>query len=332
MNSKNTKKYLSKLLILLLTLTFAAPNVVLAEVTRKKLSGIDNIGDFILGPGKTEIFVNPGETVTRTINVTSRVDKRTNFNIGVEDFVGSNDPSQPVVLLGDSESPYSLKNFIKPEVDSFSLDFAERVEIPITISIPADAEPRGYYGAVLISNAPDKVIDPETGQEIEGTTKVISRVGSLFLLRVNGEVEEKGSLVDFKLMGDKKLFYPRKPEGFEIVFENEGNVHLVPYGEISITNLLGKEVARLPADAYFVLPDSTRTRQVLWNDSFFGIGRYKASLSFYKGYGSENNLEEGLVTFWIFPWKIVISVFVTLFVLITIIYYIISRFELKRKN
>src|SRR5665811_1832856 len=78
----------------------------------------------------------------------------------------------------------------------------------------------------------------------------------------------RDSSEDFKLIGPEKIFYNEKPDGFEIAFKNTGNVHLVPYGTITIKNMFGKVIQTLPVDAYFVLPDSTRYREIMWTKDF----------------------------------------------------------------
>ena len=300
-----------------------------AEAYTKTKTNIPPSNDFVVEPGKTEIFLNPGESVIKNITVTNRVDKTVKFKLSTEDMTGTDNPLSPIKLLGDETGPYSLKNFIEPEINEFSLDLGEKITIPVKISIPSDAEPRGYYGALIVSNEPD-VIEQDKTNSAEGQTRLISRIGSLFLLRINGEGKESGNLEDFRIIGPSKLFYDKKPSGFEIAFRNTGNVHLVPHGKIIIKNMFGKIVAELPVDAYFALPDSLRYREVLWGGGI-GLGRYTASLSLYKGYGSESDNATSKIAFWIIPWKILIITFIGLIILISLIYYFLTRFELKRK-
>lgn len=283
--------------------------------------------DFVVEPGKTEIFVNPGDTVTKSITITNRIGKTVKFKLTTEDMVGTDDATSPIKLLGDETGPYSIKNFITPEISEFSLDLGEKITIPVTISIPADAEPRGYYGALIVSNEPE-VLDTEQSTSTEGKATLVSRIGSLFFLRINGEGQEAGSLDSFKIIGPGKAFYENRPSGFEISFKNTGNVHLVPHGKIIIKNIFGKDVGEIPVDAYFSLPNSIRYREVLW-DQGTGLGRYTANLSLYPGYGNEN--QEASISFWIIPWKILIATFVGLVILISIIYYVLTRFEFKKK-
>ena len=284
--------------------------------------------DFVVEPGKTEIFANPGETVTKNITITNRIGKTVKFKLTTEDMIGTSDPLSPIRLLGDEVGPYSVKNFIQPEINEFSLDLGEKITIPVKVSIPLDAEPRGYYGALIVSNEPD-VIESEQSTQTEGKARLISRIGSLFLLRINGEGKESGNLEDFKIIGPKQSFYENRPSGFEIAFKNTGNVHLVPHGLITIRNILGKTIGEIPVDAYFSLPDSVRYREVLW-EAGTGIGRYTANLSLYPGYGNEN--QELSIAFWIIPWKILIATFIGLVIFISLVYYILTRFELKKKK
>ncbi len=284
--------------------------------------------DFVVEPGKTEINLNPGESVVKNIIVTNRVDKKVKFKLSTEDFIGTDDPKKPVILLGENYSPYSLKDFILPEINEFELDLGERITIPITISVPKNAEPRGYYGALIISNEPDKIPEGNSA-DTEGRARIISRIGSLFLLRINGEGKYEGRIESFKNIGPIKSVFSGRPQGFEIAFKNTGNVHLVPYGTITITNIFGRTVDTLPVDAYFVLPDSTRYREILWGNGF-SLGRYTAHLSLNKGFG--DTFDGVDYVFWVLPWKILIIAFVILAVLVALVYYFLTRFELKKKD
>lgn len=283
--------------------------------------------DFVVEPGKTEVFLNPGDNMVKNIIITNRINKKVKFKLTTEDFIGTDDPKQPVVLMGDERSPYSLKDFIVPEIREFSLELGERIVIPVTISIPENAEPRGFYGALIVSNDPSEQ-DGVNSKEVESKTRIISRIGSLFLLKINGEGREEGEIKDFKLIGPKKLFYQQRPEGFEVAYKNTGNVHLVPYGTIAIKNIFGKVVNTLPVDAYFVLPESTRYREINWT-SGFSLGRYTAYLSLNKGYG--NQYEYVNLSFWVLPWKPLLIGFLLLSLVIASLYYFLTRFELRKK-
>lgn len=287
---------------------------------------VDARNDFVLEPGKVELFLEPGETVVRTVSITNRVSKKVKFKIETEDFVGSRDAQNPVLLLGDKRSPYSFKDALIPEVREFTLDFGQRITIPIKVQIPQDAQPGGFYSSVIISNQPDRA----SGLEASGP-RVISRLGALFFIRVKGEVKEAGQLEDVRIAGPDKLFYQKGPFIFQILFNNTGTVHLVPYGKINITNFAGSLLATLPVDGYFALPDSLRYREVSWYSDFL-FGRYKATVELNRGYKNGSDVTDvQSIAFWVLPWKFILATFGIIFILVGIFFYVRKNFEFKRK-
>jgi hypothetical protein len=308
-----------------------AGSIALTPVTSLLAYSITNVpvtlsGGFVLSPGKAEVFLNPGETVTRSVIVTNRSGRDLDFTLTTENFVGSDDPQTPVVLLGDDDSPFGLSDFIKPEIDKFTLKYGEQITIPVTISVPANAEPRGYYGAVIVSNIPTQ----EAGAGPIQPVQVVSRIGSLFLVQVNGDVKREGKLTDFRFAGPQQLAYQQSPAAFEVLFENTGNVHLVPHGIIRVKNMFGSVIDNVPVDAYFALPDAIRYRTVQWSNDRFLIGRYTATLEFYPGFGEATEFRT--FAFWVLPWKILALIFVVILILVSLMVFIFSRFEIKRKS
>ncbi|MBI5126408.1 MAG: hypothetical protein HZA80_01425 [Candidatus Taylorbacteria bacterium] len=284
--------------------------------------------DFVLEPGKVEVFLNPGESVTRSISITNRIKRKVHFKIEVEDFVGSRDIDKPVVLLGNDKSPYSFKDNLVPEVREFTLEFGQRINIPISINVPQDAQPGGFYSSVLISNEPDKDEQSAQNSQTVAQNKIISRLGVLFFVRVNGDANESGSVEEFRVQPSTSFIRQQGPTTFEILYNNSGSIHLVPFGTVDITNTFGRKVTTLPVDAYFSLPNSLRYRSVEW-DKVYLIGRYKATLHLNRGYG--NIVDERVVTFWVIPWKILAALFGVIVFVVGLGYYIASRFEFKRK-
>ena len=118
--------------------------------TIEKLN-FSNEGDIVVGPGKTELWLDPGGSSTQEMVVSNRSGVPKIINISVEDFEGTSNPEETIQFLNDKTSPYSLKNFVKPEVNQITLQFGERLRLPVVVNIPAGTEPGGLYGAVMIS-------------------------------------------------------------------------------------------------------------------------------------------------------------------------------------
>ncbi len=291
----------------------------------EKLSGVVNQGDFVVGPGRAEIEVKPGQTVTYEISVANRISDGRRFELAVEDITGSADGRNSVIMLGDERGPYSIRDYISFPKNNFVLNLGERARIPITISIPKDAEPGGYYGSVLISTV--RVDDKES---VEGTTRspIIARIGTLFFITVPGAVEKGGALKDFSVVGDK-IWYEKGPIDLSVLFENTGSIHLNPYGEIRIKNFFNEEVGFVELDPWFSLPKSLRSREVSFDRELL-VGRYTATAYINRGY--DDVIDEMSTTFWVLPWKIMGGIFFTLFIILFGIRFFLRTFEFKRKR
>ena len=293
-----------------------------AVATKAQTTNTPNINNnFVLEPGKMEIFANPGDSLTRSITVTNKAASSVSFKVEVEDFTGSATQDMPVVLLGNEKSPYSFKDNLVPEITSFTLGAGEKITIPVKINVPYNAQPGGFYSSVLVSNAPS--VDTTSGATgVEGKTKLISRVGTLFFVRVNGIAKESGSLDDVQVLKPTKDDANYK---FNILFKNDGNVHLVPFGWVTVTNFSGKELAKLPVDAYFAMPQSIRYREILWAaPSLFG--KYSVKVDLNRGYGS-NLIDSKTVSFWVIPWGMIVG----FIVVVLAIYFFFRKYKLAPK-
>ena len=108
------------------------------------------VGDFVVGPGKVDLTLKPGESKIVQMTVTNRTGERRIFNLTTEDAAGSADINTPIVLLGSDRGPYSLKDYLSFSDAHFELGHNERAIVPVTIAVPSDAEPGGLYGSVLV--------------------------------------------------------------------------------------------------------------------------------------------------------------------------------------
>ncbi len=292
----------------------------------QELNPLNTVNDFVLEPGKVEVFVNPGDSITKTITVTNRASTKVSFKIEIEDFIGSDDQDKPVILLGNEKSPYSFKDNVVPSVNTFTLEANTNLTIPVKINVPANAQPGGFYTSVLVSNQPS-VDEASQSSVVKGGTKVISRIGTLFFIRVNGVTKESGSLEDLRVSAPTK---DSSAYNFSILFKNDGNVHLVPYGWVTITDVFGKMVGRVPVDAYFAMPQSVRYRDVQWSAPFL-FGKYEATVQLNRGYGSDL-VDTKTISFWAVPLKETSMIVVGLIVLYMLYRFLSTRFKLVSRE
>ncbi|MFZ2252684.1 MAG: DUF916 domain-containing protein [Minisyncoccia bacterium] len=284
------------------------------------------VGDFVVGPGKVDITVLPGETKVVEVLVTNRTGEERQFNVTIEDAEGSRDVNTTLVLLGDDRGPYSLKDYVSVPHKSFILGHNERARIPVTISLPQNAEPGGLYGSVLIDTV---AIDAKPGDSAGAAPQsaIIARIGTLFFVTVPGDVEKNGSLSHFGTVPEK-IFFQGSPINFGILFENEGTMHLAPYGELRITNIFDEEVGYVEIDPWFVFPQSIRLREIVWDRDFL-FGRYTATVFINRSY--DDTIDTQSFSFWVLPLKVMLAGFGGMFIFIFIVRLFFRSFEFKRK-
>lgn len=183
------------------------------------------------------------------------------------------------------------------------------IQIPFKINVPSDAAPGGHFSAILIGTKPP---ENDINKPLVQTSQVVT---SLVFLRVTGDVVESGDIRSFRAIDS----FVEKPEvDFELRFENKGNVHILPQGEIKISNMWGQERGIIPVnrETMFgnVLPNSVRNYSFSWKGewSLADMGRYSAVATL--GYGYEQKQFASSETyFWVIPWKGVTLVLLVIF-------------------
>jgi hypothetical protein len=285
------------------------------------------VGDFVVGPGKVDVTLKPGETKVVEMIVTNRTGERRVFNLTTEDMTGSNDPEKAVVLLGNERGPYSLRDYLSVTHRSFELGHNERARIPVTISIPVDAEPGGLYGSMLVDTVAIEASSGESTQTVPQSA-IIARIGTLFFVTVEGEVNKEAKLLEFATIG-KKRFFTSGPISFGILHENTGSIHIAPYGEVRVTNMLGEEIGFVELEPWFILPRSERLREIRFDRDFL-FGRYTATINVNRSYDDIIDIKSW--SFWVLPWKILIGGFGIIFLVLFLIRAFFRTFEFKRKG
>lgn len=303
---------LSVFLILGVMFSFAA----MAATSIEPLNNTPVRGDFVVGPGKAEFLVDPGETVVKNITVTNRQGKEQKYEITLEDFGGSKDGSSNVILYGLLKGPYSVKDYIKPETMEFTLQHGDRITIPIRITIPKDSVPGGLYGSVLIQAKKDPNSQEIEPADVDSAIKIKSRIAILFFIRVKGQADEDGYLKSF--ISNKKIYF-NPSVNLSYSFENKGNVYLNPRGYIEIKNMYGSVVNRVDIPPYYVLPDALRINNVAWSKGFM-LGRYTAKITLAQGYlDKKADPDTKTISFWVLPWKVILGFIIGLIIILAII-------------
>lgn len=281
-----------------------------------------------LSPTFLNLATDPGESINGEFKLTNGNSDSENLKLGLVKYINS---PQGTPTLSDMESGDNFADWLTFDEDSFNLGPGQAKTVRFTIS-PPDSASLGYYYGILVSRSGEVSESGVTGTSIQGS------VALPVLLQVNTpNAKREVQLIDFKT---DQLVYEHLPSEFQVTFENTGNVHLAPVGDIFIDSMINKDVGLVQVNGSQgnILPGGVRTYVAEWADGFvvrvpkeengvvvvndkgdreyetkydfskadkIRIGRYTANLLMVYDNGERDIPVEAQVSFWIFPWKII---------------------------
>ncbi len=269
-----------------------------------------------ISPVRMDIAMDPGTTKTVEVFITNLTSVPATLHPAINDFVAAGDETgKPNIMLDESQfaPTHSFKQFVAP-LANVTLKAGEQRTVQVTINIPKTAAGGGYYGAIRFAPA------SLTGQK---NLNLSASVGTIVLLKVNGEVKESVNLasLDVRKNNIPGSFFTKK-DGLQAVarFQNIGNVQMEPFGKIVIKRF-GKQIAQIEINNTdprgSVLPDSIRRFQTPLT-SLSSFGKYTMEANF--GYGTQGQLITAKRTFYIIPLALILTGIGVLVLLVVLIF------------
>ncbi|MCC7356081.1 MAG: hypothetical protein IT410_00490 [Candidatus Doudnabacteria bacterium] len=293
---------------------------------------------------RIEINANPGESVTEILKISNEEKQSRTFYTNLQNFESQDESGSPRFTNRKEDLAVWVE-----VAEVITIGPGETLEIPIKVNVPENADPGGHFAAMFLETTP-----PNADQG--GQVGISSKLGTLLLLRVNGDFVQNANILEFATK-DKKRFFTALPVYFYYRFQNVGEDHLRPVGDVLITNMFGRTTKILPANPVdgSILPKSIRRFETVWASSWgdlqqgadpeipspagpgfwdqvkyqwhnFAFGKYKASLSVVFG-TKELKSDSKSYTFYVIPWQLITVVISGL-----IVAFIVGRFSIKRYN
>jgi hypothetical protein len=292
---------------------------------------------------RLELNGDPGQILHETIRVQNEERQSRTYYISFANFLSADEEGHP------SFSPRleDLATWINAPA-SITLGPLEEQQVPITVTIPRDAEPGGHFSAVFFDTLPP-------AQE-GGKVSIATKLATLVLLRVSGNFTQAANILEFATLNHQK-FFTSLPIGFYYRFQNTGDDFLKPLGDVLIRNMFGSPSKIIPANPIdgSVLPKSIRRFTTVWvsngkplaqdpvvvvpegpQGGFFSQAQYQLSNLAFGRYTAQLKLAFGtkalqsdtaFFSFYIIPWQLLTIVIVVLLVAI-----IVFRLFIKRYN
>lgn len=267
-----------------------------------------------VGPAKLEYKVDPGTVISGSILLINETQEKQTFVPTFEKFIEVG--GEKKFLAGEKSELTDWFRFPNEIV----LEPGERKDVPFKIEVPQNAPPGGHFAVIWWGNKPFN----SSGDNVA----IVTRAGILVYLQVSGDVNEKGSLINFSLPLNKFLFWVL-PADFNVRFKNEGNTYLKPKGDIKILNLFGgvKTILGVNDADRILLPQVEDDLRIAskFNKPPFAFGPYKAVLTL--NWGDKPETIEKTLWFFVLPIKETI-----IGIIVLILLYYGLKFGIRKYN
>lgn len=282
-----------------------------------------------ISPPRIEVSLDPGATHTGVYKLTNDSNFSRTYVSSFENFEAEGETGTPKFV----ESGDGLAGWISGP-NTITIAPGESKEVPFYVNVPASAEPGGYFAAIFWG------IDP--GED--GQVRISAKIGTLILLRVNGEINEDGGILEFAPSIESKKFYTELPIDFYYRFQNGGTDRVLPRGTLSTKNIIGvTHYYNANSSEGNVLPGTIRRFTVTWGDPLlsdldsrffptvgrqwqqFAFGPYRVDLDI--TYGSRGLTANERVKVFVLPWQLLVTVIVVL-----VGGFLLLRFIMRRYN
>ncbi len=273
-------------------------------------------------PPLYQLHAQPGEVFASSITLVNTNPFPLSLYLEPVVFAPQGERGQGVLRRPGVEDAHHLTGWITLFEQMVTIEPGTTRSVEFTIAVPADAAPGGHYAALLVGTQP-----PESRPDTSAVS-VASSIASLVFLRVAGDVIEQGMIREFST--DRHL-YQRPEAQFTLRFQNTGNVHVQPTGNITIYNMWGTERGQIALSSQNefgnVLPGSVRAFSFTWrsDENIFDFGRYHAVATLTYGTEARKN-EHREVHFWVVPVAALIQVVGGAIVLFGFLLFMVRRY------
>lgn len=287
-----------------------------------------------LVPPTLEFTAEPGETLHSEVKLFNESTEPLTLYPSTANFTAKDEAGTP--NFDPQEAQVDLAAWVSVDRPSYTIPVGEKITVPVTIAVPANADPGGHYAALFFGNAPP-------GTAVSGIA-VSSKIGALVILRVEGQVVERAVVRDF-MLHDGRTALTQPPVQFDVRIQNTGNVHIRPTGTITVHNMFGGQTTVLTLNSAqgAILPNSSRLFTAAWQKASaappsgnffqqvasqwrnFALGSYTATID--GTYGTSAQPLTATIHFSIFPWQLLLTLLVIIIVLIILLVIGIRRYN-----
>jgi hypothetical protein len=304
---------------------------------------------------RKDYTINPGQKLSDTLYLANlSTSQALTVSVKVINFQAANNSGTPKLLIAPNapQTPWSLKPFITIP-STVTVNAGEYINIPFTITIPANQGAGSYYSAI------EYAAKSIAGQ---GNVGVSASSASLIFVTVPGRTTELMKLIQYGAFipsADDQTgqftnwFFISQPKELAYLLDNEGNVAEQPSGTILVKNFRNKlvrEITNANPNQSLALIDQTRRFEacivagqqpvqspngqianvLVCKNPKLAPGRYTAELAVY--YGLNGNPTQQIIattTFWYLPYWFIIIILLILGAIFYGAYWLVHKIKYR---
>lgn len=315
MSTKKLVKNLLSVLVISLLTTLLSLNTLSSSSYAQETSL--SLG---FSPTSVSLKLQPGESYSGQVAFWNLAPRTTTFDVNIAGFEQIEDYPGTSRILTDQEetnSPYSASKWFFVEQKTVEIRPNSQVSIPFTVTVPDDAASGEHHAMIFLLSR-----DDERGNAPGSQALTDLGSGPAILIHVGDELIETATLNSFT---SDKEFYEKTPTLFLTNYENKGNTHITPAGDIVLYNFLGQEIDRISfnesrrsilRDQVGMYEDTWNTGNLFLTNGKISIGPIEAKLiTTYRSVNPGFAPLSATTSFWILPWKHILAILVILFLL-----------------
>lgn len=278
-----------------------------------------------IGTAPTSEILNlqPGDKYHGEIVVWNLSDTTTTYDIVVTGFRQiENQPGTAIFLTKEEEAKnlYSAATWVTADKEEITLVPNKNEKIYYDIVVP-ESTTKGEYNIIISFVS-------QSGNGNSGGTATLTTLntGTPILIKVGKDFVENAELLSFTT---DKNFYEFPNVLFTTRIKNLGDTHITPTGEIVLTNIFEKEIARIPfnQNTQSIMRENTGNYETSWNfgefltkDKQLVLGPIDAKLvTTYRTFQPGFAPLTAEVSFWVIPWRYIVAILLIIIFIVIII-------------
>ena len=306
-------------------------------------------------PLPISLITEPGKTIQTPLRIKNDGTATETLKVSLMKFKAYGAEGAPLLL--DREEGDDFFNWVRFSEETFLVRPNEWKTLTATFTVP-DTAAFGYYYALVFSRADENVAVKAGETTLTGGTAV--------LVLLEAKVPNAKREVTVTSFEVSRKWYEFLPATFTVNLKNTGNVHIAPTGNLFIGREGEKEIASIKVnqDKGNVLPDSGRTFTFKWDDGFLRyidqvedgktilddkgnpkqvldwnwkdasklrFGKYQAKLLLVYDDGKRDIPLEGVVSFWVMPWRVILALVINAIIIVGFFYLLFYVIRQQRR-